>query len=172
MRWLLAVCLMLGTVPAQAEGRLYGELHLGAGGVRYADLDAYPTFGSLTLGAFVLPGIGLELFADQGIDNDEQNSFDIGLEQAYGVAARFQSPSSGGTSGYIVLGYVDFTVEQGRSDLQTISESFTGARISIGLMQRLRTWPALQVSAEYRNYYVDEPVRVDGLVFGLRLNTP
>ncbi len=176
MRWLLALCLVVGTASAHADGRLYGELYLGGGGVRYSsldqDFDAYPIFGGVTLGAYVLPGLGLEVFADQGIATDEEQSFDIGLEEAFGAAARFQSPSIGGTSGYIVLGYVDFTVEQEQDGASALSESFTGARFSVGLMQRLSRFPSLQVSAEYRNYYVDEPVRVDGLVLGLRLNTP
>ena len=172
MRWLPALCLMVCAASAQANDRLYGELHLGANGIRYSDLGLYPISGSVTLGAFVWPGIGLELFADQGFNTDSERSFDIGLEQAYGVATRFQSPEMGGTSGYIVLGYADFTVEQEQDGRATISEGFTGARASIGLMQRLRQFPSLQISAEYRNYYVDEPVRVDGFYLGLRWNRP
>lgn len=177
MRWLIACVLLVMSSHAAAEGSVYGELQLGAGGVSHSDLDFYPAFGSVTLGAFVLPGIGVEVFADSDVASGSDGNFDLEIDQAYGIAARFQSPPMRGLQGFIVLGMVDYTLNQ-QSDLvgtvtaRTISEDFRGARVSVGIMQRLTRLPYLQFTAEYRHYNADEPLRVDALVFGLRVNAP
>ena len=177
MRWLIAGLLVVTSSYTYADGALYGELQVGAGYVNHSNLDFYPSIGTVTLGAFVLPGIGFEVFADSGLAEGSEAGFEMSLEHAQGVAARFQSPPVKGLQGFVVLGLVDYTLEQ-RSDLigtatgRTISEDFRGARVSIGMMQRLKRFPYLQVTAEYRHYNADEPIRLDGIVFGLRVNAP
>ena len=177
MRWLIACVLAVTSSFASAEGPLYGELQLAAGGVQHSDLDFYPLFGSVSVGAYLMPGIGVELFADSGIDSDRKGGFNLEVEQAYGVAARFQSPPVNGVQGYITLGWVNFTVDQQASATaslagSSINQDFTGARLSIGLMQRMQQFRNLLVSLEYRHYNADEPLRVDALLLGLRVNTP
>ena len=177
MRWLIACVLAVTSSFALAEGPLYGEVHLAAGGVQHPNLDFYPIFGSVTVGAFVMPGIGLEVFADTNLKSDERSGFDLEVEHAYGIAARFQSPPVNGVQGYITLGWVNFAVEQRSSGTpslaaSSVSEDFTGGRVSIGLMQRLKRFRNLLVSMEYRHYNADDPLRVDALLLGLRVNTP
>ena len=177
MRWLIACVLVLISPFAKADGRFYGEVQLAAGGVQHSDIDFFPVFGSVSAGMFLVPNIGVELFADTGLSSDESDDFDMDIEQAYGIAARFQSPATGGLQGYIVLGYVNYTLDQDSRPTATlagssVNEDFSGARISVGLMQRLGRLPNLLVSAEYRHYNADQPIRVDALVLGLRVNTP
>ena len=177
MRWLIACVLAVSSSFASADGPVYGELQLGAGMVSNYDLNFYPTFGSLNVGVYVLPNIGIELFADSGISSDSAGDFDLEIEEAYGIAARFQSPPIRGVQGYIVLGAVNYTLDQssvsaGSLPNTRINEDFTGARVSVGLMQRLQRAPNLQVSLEYRHYNAGEPLRLDALVLGLRVNTP
>ena len=71
-----------------------------------------------------------------------------------------------------MLGYVDFTVAQEptRGRGREIDERFSGARLGIGLQQRLKIAPALLFGAEYRRFFVDEALHIDGLVLGLRLD--
>lgn len=175
MRWLIALVLAVSSSFAQADGPVYGELQLGAAGLSNDDLDFYPGFGGINAGFYVLPNIGLEVFADTAVQADSKGGFEMEIEQAYGIGVRFQSPPTRGTQGYIVLGAVNYTLDQqsvnALNQAQTaINEDFTGARISIGLMQRLKRAPYLQVSAEYRHYNADEPLRVDAFVLGLRVN--
>ncbi len=59
MRWLIACVLLVTSSCALAEGPVYGELQLGAGMVSHSELDFYPVFGTVSLGAYVFPGIGL-----------------------------------------------------------------------------------------------------------------
>lgn len=177
MRWLIACVLAVSSSFASADGPVYAELQFGAGGVSHSDLNFYPTFGSLNVGVYVLPNIGIELFADTSIGSDRTGDFDLELEQAYGIAARFQSPPVRGVQGYIVLGAVNYTLDQisqpsGNLPTSSINEDFTGARVSVGLMQRLKRTPNLLVSFEYRHYNAGEPLRLDALVLGLRVNTP
>ena len=177
MRWLIACVLAVSSSFAVADGPVYAELQFGAGGVENADLSFYPTFGSFNAGVYVLPNIGIELFADGGLTSDTTGEFELEMEQAYGIAVRLQSPSIRGTQGYIVLGAVNFTLDQqassaGALPASSINEDFTGARVSIGVMQRLERVPNMQVSFEYRHYNAGEPLRLDALVLGLRFNTP
>lgn len=178
MRWLMACVLALTTSFATADGPVYGEIQAAGGAVQNSDLDFYPTFGSVNAGVYVFPNIGFEVFADSGIGSDVSGAFRMEIEGAYGIAARFQSPSSpGGTQGYIVLGLVNYTLDQSargtaNPSLGSVDEDFRGARVSIGFMQRLRSFRNLQFTAEYRHYNADEPLRVDALVIGLRVNAP
>ena len=175
MRWLIACVLAVSSSFAVADGPVYAEIQLGAGGIKNGDLDFYPAFGGLNVGVYVVPNIGIELFADSGLKSDHSKGFEMDLEQAYGVGLRFQSPAERRVQGYIVLGAVKFTLDQsseanGSVPATSINEEFTGARVSVGLMQRLQRFPNLQVSMEYRHYNADEPLSLDGLVLGLRVN--
>lgn len=177
MRWLIACVLAVSSGFATADGPVYGELQLAAGGVQNSDLDFYPIFGSVSAGVFLFPGIGLEIFADTSLRSDNDGPFNMDIEQAYGVAARFQSPPTYGIQGYIVLGAVSYTLDQDSKasaafDSSSVNREFSGVRVSVGLMQRLKSVPNLLVSFEYRHYNADEPLRVDALVLGLRVNAP
>lgn len=177
LHWLIAGLLAVASSFATADGRFYGELQLGVGGVRHSELDFFPSFGSATAGVYVLPNIGIEIFGDLGLSSGESDGFRLELEGAEGIAARFQSPPSRGIQGYIVLGYVSYLLEQRSSPTgalasSSVDETFRGVRASVGLMQRLVRFPNLQITAEYRHYNADEPLRLDALVLGLRFNTP
>ena len=155
----------------------YAELQFGGSVVSHSDLDFISPAVGGNLGVFVYPGIGLEVFGSGAIENGGDARFEAGVTESYGAGLRFQSPgtaSMGGglLHGYIVLGYVDFQLEQESLDVpgRTTEERFTGARVSIGVMQRFRRAPNLSLTAEYRNSYTDEPIQVDGLVLGLRLD--
>lgn len=149
----------------------YLELQAGVLGVRHANLDVFGPVGGAIAGTWVRPGIGIELFADTPLAYGDDNGFEAGVSEAFGAALRLRSPPVDGLYGYVVLGYADFTVHQEPFDGGIAQdERFTGMKFSVGLMQRLKILPAMLVSAEYRNFYVDEPVRVDGLSLGLRLD--
>ena len=158
---------------SQLRSDFYGELHFGANGIRHSDLDFFPLFASVTAGAFVLPNIGIEVFADLALAEEDNAGFDVELTSALGIAARFQSPPWQGLSGYVVLGVVDYTVTQSPQNASigggSIEEDFFGVRVSVGVIQQLKRLPKLSVSAEWRSYAVDEPIRVDSLVIGLRI---
>lgn len=158
---------------SQIRSNFYGELHFGANGIRHSDLDFFPLFASITAGAFVLPNIGIEVFGDLALAEEDNAGFDVELTSALGIAARFQSPPWQGLSGYIVLGVVDYTVTQSPQNASigsgSIEEDFLGVRVSVGVIQQLKRLPRLSVSAEWRSYAVDEPIRVDSLVIGLRI---
>lgn len=149
----------------------YLELQSVIQGLKHDKLDVFGPHGSAIVGTWVRPGIGIEIFADTPLSYGEDNGFEAGVSEAYGAALRLRSPSNNGLYGYVVLGYVDFSVyQEPKTGGFEIEEAFTGARLSVGVMQRLQILPALLVTAEYRHLYVDEPIRVDGLSLGLRLD--
>jgi len=75
----------------------------------------------------------------------------------------------------VLLGYVDFTLEQEENGLlgqRTVTQSFDGVRFSLGIQQQLQTFRGLIVGLEYRNYFSDSGIIVDGLSIGLRYELP
>jgi len=166
--------LLIVSTSSLADGPVYGELQVGVGGVYHSDLNFYPRFATASLGAYVLPNIGLELFADTGFAPGDDEDFELDIEQAYGIALRFQSPPWQGLSGFIVAGAVNYTLDQSldSADSPSVNEEFTGARVSVGIMQRLKRLPGLLLTVEYRHYNADEPLKVDALVLGWRVNAP
>lgn len=177
MRWLLACVLAVSTSIAQADGPLYADVQFAAAGVNHSNLDFYPGFASFSAGLFVRKGIGFEVFADSGIRSDRKNGFDFEVTEAYGFGLRLQSPPVRRIQGYMVLGAVNFSVKQEANATASLGGSliqgdFTGVRVSLGLMERLERWNNVLVSLEYRHYNADEPIHVDAILLGLRVNTP
>lgn len=175
MRLIVTLLLVLLSAQAQAGIQLYGEARLGAGGVRHSDLDFYPGFGSFSAGLFVFDHIGIEGFVDTPISPGERGVFELDVTQAAGVAVRLQSPAQRGLQAYVLLGYVDFTLEQeedGVLGMRKVKQTFDGIRASIGVNQRLKTIQGLIFSVEYRNYYADSGITVDGVSVGLRFEMP
>lgn len=171
LRLTIALIFLCSATVAHAEFRLYGEARLGAAGVRHSDIDFYPTFGSFSAGAFLYKNIGIEGFIDAELSADDNGIFELGVTRAAGAAVRFQSAPERGLHAYILLGYVDFGLEQKESGLlgdRTVSQSFEGLRFSLGVNQRLDWVPGLIFGAEYRNYYSNSGITVDGISLGLR----
>jgi len=170
-RLIFALLILLAASQSQAAIKLYGEARLGAGGVRHSGLDFYPQFGSFSAGVFVFDGIGIEGFVGSSLSSDEKDGFDLDITESSGVALRLQSPPQlGGLQAYILLGYVSFQLQQeerGSPD-SLVRTTFEGARVAVGIHQRLRLINGLMVGLEYRNDYADTGITVDGLSLGLR----
>jgi len=173
-RLIVALLILLAASQSQAAVKFYAEARLGAGGVRHSDLDFYPQIGGITAGVFVLEniGIGVEAFAGTTIAPGDEGVFEIEMTETVGAAVRFQSPPQlGGLQAYILLGYVNFELEQNEnstSDREPVRSSFNGVRVGIGIHQRLQVVNGLSFGVEYHNDYADTGITVDGLSLGLR----
>ncbi len=172
MRWLLALLLSCSSLSYAAESQFYGEAQLGLHGVQHSDIDFYPGFASGSVGLYVLPRIGIEVFYDRVIADDREQDFEVEVNESSGAAIRLESPPLHGLQAYVLLGYVTFSVHQfeiGESSRRLDKEDFSGARVSIGLAQSFKRNRNVQFVVEYRNYDVDSPLNVDGLGLGLRV---
>ena len=172
MRWLLALLLTFSSLSAAAESQFYGEFQLGVHGVQHSELDFYPGFASGSVGVYVRPRIGVELFYDRGISKAREDDFEIDVTEASGIAARFESRDQRGLQAYILLGYVTYSINQYEnlvSSRRLAKENFSGARISVGLAKTLQRYRQVQLVFEYRNYDVDAPLIVDGFGLGIRV---
>jgi hypothetical protein len=177
VRWLIACVLAVFSSFANADGPLYADLQFAVAGVSHSSLDFYPQFASVSAGVFLRRGIGLEIFADSGLGSDRKRGFDVEVENAYGIAVRLQSPPTRRVQGFIVIGAVNYSMKQTAAATNTLGGSsiegdFTGMRISVGILERFEHWDNVLLSLEYRHYNADDPMRVDALLFGLRVNTP
>lgn len=171
LRLFFALILVLLSHQAQAAVSLYGEARLGAGGVRHSDLDFFPGFGSFSAGLFLSDNVGIEAFVDVPLSEGQGGAFELGITRAAGASVRIQSPANRGAQAYILIGYVAFTLEQEDRialESRTVRQSFDGTRVSFGVQQRLTRLKGFIVSLEYRNFFTDSGITVDGLSLGLR----
>ena len=171
-RLFVALLILLAASQSQAAVKLYGEVRLGAGGVRHSDIDFYPQFGGFSAGVFIYDNIGIEGFFNSSIASDNRAGFEVDVTESSGAALRFQSPPQlGGLQAYILLGYVTFILEQqvnGIVGARPFDEDFTGAMVALGVHQNFKTVNGLSFGLEYRNHHADTGIIVDGLSFGLR----
>jgi len=176
--FLLLVCVFSFARPAAAWEApslhgVYGELQFAFAGVQHSDVEFNPGFASLSAGAWLWKGIGLEAHFDQGLNDGRDGDFNLEISEAGGVALRFQGPASEGVFAYVVVGIVNTQIEQVESaspDRRTVVQSFRGGRISIGLGGELSAFPGVRVLGEYRNYFVDEDLEIDALTIGLQVS--
>lgn len=175
MRLIVSLLLVLLSTQTQAGIQFYGEARLGAAGARHSDLDFYSGFGSFSAGAFIVDNIGIEGFIDTPLSAGDNGIFELGITQASGVAVRLQSPEQRGLQAYVLVGYVEYQLEQKESGVfgpRFIRQTFDGIRFSVGLNQHLTVMRGLIFGVEYRNYYADSGIAVDGVSVGLRYEMP
>lgn len=156
-----------------ALSRVYADAQWGVQAVRHSDLDFYPLFSSGSLGLWLFDNIGVEVFGDAGLGSFEDDEFSVEVEEAGGVAMRFQSPPRNGFSLYLTAGYVDYQVAQVVDDERgraRVSQGFAGLRLSLGIAQRLPVFDSVLLTGEYRNYYSEDELQLDSLALGLRIN--
>ncbi len=183
--WILLVCIAFAqaahAAPRNAfeysrdlNTRPYVDVQFALQGVRHSELDFYPTATQLSAGFWIFNDIGIDFFIDRPVSSDKESIFDVEIRQASGVALRFQSPHlATRLHAYMLLGYVDLQVEQNQADdrgTRRIRQSFSGARISIGFARRLSRLDNVLITGEYRNYYTEDEIQIDGIGLGLRVN--
>ena len=153
--------------------RVYADLQFGLNAISLSGLDFFPKVISGGVGVWLFDNIGVEIHFDGGIATDSDGAFTAELEEAVGLSLRFQSPPVRGLAAYINVGVIDFQLVQVESDsrgTRRVSEGFGGARISLGVVQRLPIYDFLHVTGEYRTYLSDSDLQVDTLAIGLRIN--
>lgn len=177
--WLALACACAVVMrPAGAAGfalEPYVEPYVAGTGIDVGEADFHPFFGGITAGTLLRDGVGVEVHLDTELATDDAAGFELAYERGLGVALRLVSPPQRGLSGYAVIGYSQFSLRQrGNQPLAgvTIEDEFAGARLSLGVVQRLRRIPWLSVSAEYRHYNVDGGLNVDAFALGLRAEIP
>ncbi|MBX2824631.1 MAG: hypothetical protein KTR33_07865 [Gammaproteobacteria bacterium] len=158
--------------PPSLQG-VYGDIQFAFGGVRHSDVEFNPGFASVSVGAWLWEGIGLEVYLDQGLNKGSDGDFDLEITDANGIAARFQGRADEGLFAYVVLGIVATRLEQaegGDSAPRTVVQNYRGGRISIGFGSELSFFNGARLLAEYRNYFVDEDLHMDALTVGLQVS--
>lgn len=153
--------------------RVFVDFQWGIQAVSHSDLDFNPTIASIGAGLWLFDNIGVDVFLDSNISDDRSDAFTVDIDEASGVGFRFQSPARRGLSLHVNLGYVTYRVVQLRQDergSRTVSETFAGARLGVGVAQRLRSFKNILITGEYRNYLSDDDLQADTLAIGLRVN--
>ena len=161
------------TYSQSPQSRVFVDFQVGAQLVGVFEEDFTPSVVSVGGGIWIFDNIGIDVFFDTGISDDNSGNFSAEIEEAAGFGLRFQTPPKRGFSGYVNVGFVDYQIlltDNDENPNRLISQGFTGGRIAIGLSQQLKYFDYLSVTGEYRNYFSDDDLQADSLVFGLRVN--
>ncbi len=153
--------------------RLFVDLQLGVQAVSHSDVDFNPTITSVGVGFWLFDNIGIDFFLDATASDDTEEAFTLEIDQASGFGLRLQSPPRRGLSLHVNLGYVTYRIVQLEQDARgsrEVVENFAGARLGIGVAQRLRAFENILITGEYRNYLSDDELQADTLAVGLRVN--
>ena len=153
--------------------RLFVDLQVGVQAVSHSDVDFNPTVTSIGAGLWLFENIGIDIFLDAAASDDREQAFTLEIDQASGFGLRLQSPPRRGLSLHLNLGYVTYRIvqlEQDARGTREVVENFAGARLGIGIAQRLRAFNNVLVTGEYRNYLSDDELQADTLAIGLRVN--
>lgn len=174
---ILAITCSLPTAFAQQSRfpevrSVYGDVQLAYAGVRHSAREFNPGFASGALGYWLLPGVGVELFADRGLSDARDGEFSLEIVEASGLAARFQGPlSDEDYFAYMAVGLVFTRLEQFESEQsgqRTVVQNYRGGRLSLGGGRKFSSFPGA-LTLEYRNYFVDEALEMDALTFGVQV---
>lgn len=181
MRALLAiVCITLSSWAHSADSwlysdftgeRLYAEIHGGIGNIGLADLNFRPLEGQVSVGGFFLQGLGIDLNLGTALLDDDDDGFELQIENTVNLSLRFESPPKDGLSAFILVGISRFTAVQdsvnsvGQS--RTVSETFQGGSLALGLLQRIPN-TRFSIVGTFRTQLVDEPIDVDTYTLGVR----
>ena len=171
MRALLAfVCLSLSPLAYSAD-RFYGEIHGGLGNIRQSDLSFRPVEAYVSVGGYFINNVGIDLTLGTALLDDDDDGFDAQVEDIASLSVRFDSPPIDYTSAFVLIGYSQFTVQQEAVNplgvTSTVSETFRGGTLALGLRQQLGNTP-FSIVGMFRTHILDEPVDVDSYTVGVR----
>ncbi len=172
MRALLAVFLLSISFPSFATDRLYGEIHGGFNVIQLSDLRFLPIQASVSFGGYFYKTLGVDVNLGGSLNEDRDEDIKLQLENQITLSVRFDSPPTRGVSAFVLIGWAQFDLSQsGDSSIgttQTVSETFRGAAVSIGVRQQIGSGP-FSVVGSYRFFDVDEPLDFDTYTLGVRV---
>ena len=168
---LLAALLMSQCMPSYAldfyagmdANYIFSEIEEGD-----ASAEFKPAALSGRLGAYIEPGVGIELYGMAGTKVEDLN-IDLSLNYMLGLAARFETPESEGGKIYFLLGYGITELDMDRSGSGTPgSATFHDFSYGGGVEFRLGGSEKLFINLQAIRYYAQDNIQIDGASLGLR----
>jgi len=151
--------------------RFYVRAETGWANVGIGDSDFRPFLASVSVGGYFLKNIGLDLTIAAPLGSDDDAGFDVQLEEFANLSFRFDSPPIKRWSAFIFLGVSTFTVDQeglAPTGFSTsVSETFTAGTGALGFKRQIAD-SRFSVVGTYRLHFLDEPIDVDSITFGVR----
>lgn len=131
--------------------------------------EFHPLAAGGRIGAYLEPGVGLELHAMTGVNDDKDIDIDSELSYTVGMAARFESPESEGGKIYFLLGYALSELDVSRSGTgKPGTVSFDDFSYGGGLEFRLGKTRKLYMNLQMVRFYSDNGIDLDAVSLGLR----
>ncbi|WP_020405368.1 outer membrane beta-barrel protein [Hahella ganghwensis] len=168
----LACCLSLPTLHANAEVKTYGGAHVGMLNFEVDDVAFRPWFAGLQAGMQTESGAGMEIAAATGVVDDESNKTEMSLNysaQAY-LTYSLYDDFDGPRRGQLLLGggyaIFDTNTNAGSSDYPG-DQSWDGPALMIRYSEYLPSYPKVNLAASYEHYYLDGKLSVAQFTLGV-----
>lgn len=169
LRLLASTAAFVLPLSCASAGQFYGEINYE---IQYFDIASQsftPQMISGSLGAWLMPGIGIEANAAASVLDDSEDGFSLETSHLGALNLRFESPHNNRATAYILLGGVTMKLNGDHNGSQFPGEeTFNGYQVTLGLNQYFPNNPQLAVNLSATKYGVDEDFDSFGLRFGLR----
>ncbi len=135
-------------------------------GVANSEFTTY--VGALSIGYWVMAGVGVELEVGTGLSDDTINTLDLSVTSMLAVNLRLESPPLDDVSAYVLFGASAMALDSGFRDVANSSDdhAFTGIRGAIGLSLKLT--PQLRLDGGFTRHQYDDEIGVNSFRFGVR----
>lgn len=171
MRALLAIILLSACSQLLATDRWYGEVHVGFSNVEHSSLAFHPPKASVSFGGYFWKTVGIDVNLGGSFTDDDDDGFDLALDNQGTLSLRFDSPPQNGVSAFVLLGVSQFSLSQRGTNSfggsRTVRETFQTGTLAFGLRQQLGSGPFSLVGS-YRLHVIDEPIDIDEYTLGVR----
>lgn len=175
MRALLAlICISFSSLAHSDDAFgdiFYVQIETGWANVGIAESDFRPWQANVSVGGYFLKNVGVDLSLAAPLNSDDDDGFDVQVEDFASLSFRFDSPPKNGWSAFILLGVSTFAIDQegaGPSGVSTtVNETFQSGTAALGFKRRLAD-SRYSLVGTYRVHFIDEPIDLDSVTFGFR----
>ncbi|OZG71584.1 hypothetical protein BTA51_20085 [Hahella sp. CCB-MM4] len=168
----LACCLGLPALHANAEAKTYGGAHVGLLNFEVNDVTFRPWFAGLQTGFQSDSGVGMEVAAATGIIDNESNKTEMSLNYSaqgyltYSLYDEYDGPRRGQFllgAGYAVM---ETSTRAGSTDYPG-DQTWDGPALMIRYSEYLPSYPKVNLAASYEHYYLDDQLSVAQFTLGV-----
>ncbi len=130
-------------------------------------VELHPLVASASFGFWVAEGIGLEVEAGVGVEDDTVGNLDLNFESTLGFGVRLESPPIDRVAAYALFSFIETSYEATVDGVST-SLKLPGGRMALGLTYRVS--PNFFADASFTHHDYDEDARINSFRLGLRFD--
>ncbi|MGK0440718.1 MAG: hypothetical protein ACJA0N_000513 [Pseudohongiellaceae bacterium] len=161
--YLLAFC------PLASADNFYSELSVLYTTTKFDGLSFSQTAAQARGGMYILPQIGIEIYASKGIDDDSNAGLTTEFDYNTGIDIRLETPEQKRAKLFVTLGYSQTAISMSKQDSDFPGkETFRSPSVGIGYEVRAGRDNNISILGKYTYFYDDDEIRISGFNLGAK----